>query len=110
MKLCSSCKKNVAIIFTTKMENGKTEMNGLCIDCAKKMGIPVIDQLMQQTGMSKEDVDNLTEQMNGMFQDIDIEDLIDEEEMVVTISHSGYVKRIPLITYKSQNRGCRGIF
>ncbi len=75
MKLCSACKKNVAIIFTTKMDNGKTEMNGLCIDCAKKMGIPVIDQLMQQTGMSKEDVDNLTEQMNGMFQGMDIEDL-----------------------------------
>ncbi len=75
MKLCSACKKNVAIIFTTKIENGKTEMNGLCIDCAKKMGIPVIDQLMQQTGMSKEDVDNLTEQMNGMFQDMDIEDV-----------------------------------
>jgi len=75
MKLCSVCKKNVAIIFTTKIENGKTEMNGLCIECAKKMGIPVIDQLMQQTGMSKEDVDNLTEQMNSMFEDMDIEDL-----------------------------------
>lgn len=75
MKLCSVCKKNVAIIFTTKMENGKTEMNGLCIDCAKKMGIPVIDQLMQQTGMSKEDVNNLTEQMNSMFEGMDIDEL-----------------------------------
>ncbi len=78
MKLCSDCKKNVAIIFTTKIEHGKTEMNGLCIDCAKKMGIPVIDQLMQQTGMSREDVDNLTEQMNGMFQDMDTEDMDDK--------------------------------
>ncbi len=75
MKLCSSCKKNVAILFTTKMENGKTEMNGLCIECAKKMGIPVIDQLMQQTGMSKEDVNNLTEQMNYMFEDMDVDEL-----------------------------------
>lgn len=75
MKLCSSCKKNVAILFTTKMENGKTEMNGLCIECAKKMGIPVIDQLMQQTGMSKEDVNNLTEQMNYMFEDMDMDEL-----------------------------------
>ncbi|SKC89905.1 ATP-dependent Clp protease ATP-binding subunit [Maledivibacter halophilus] len=75
MKLCSVCKKNVAIIFTTKVENGKTEMNGLCIECAKKMGIPVIDQLMKQTGMSKEDVDNLTSQMNDMFEDMDMDDL-----------------------------------
>lgn len=88
MKLCSACKKNVAIIFTTKIENGKTEMNGLCIDCAKKMGIPVIDQLMQQTGMSKEDVDNLTEQMNGMFQDMDIED-IDSNNMFMNFLNGG---------------------
>ncbi|WP_432405403.1 ATP-dependent Clp protease ATP-binding subunit [Wukongibacter sp. M2B1] len=89
MKLCSACKKNVAIIFTTKIENGKTEMNGLCIDCAKKMGIPVIDQLMQQTGMSKEDVDNLTEQMNGMFQDMDIEDL-DSNNMFANLLNGSF--------------------
>jgi DNA gyrase subunit A len=42
-------------------------------------------------------------------EDIDIEDLIDPEDMVVTISHSGYVKRIPLETYKEQKRGGKGI-
>lgn len=41
--------------------------------------------------------------------EIDIEDLIDEEQVVVTITHLGYVKRIPLDTYKQQNRGGRGI-
>ncbi len=41
--------------------------------------------------------------------DIDIEALIKEEEMVVTISHEGYVKRVPLETYRSQGRGGRGI-
>ena len=94
MKLCSACKKNVAIIFTTKIENGKTEMNGLCIDCAKKMGIPVIDQLMQQTGMSKEDVDNLTEQMNGMFQDMDIED-VDSNNMFMNFLPRSRKKYFP---------------
>ncbi len=74
MKICSVCKKNIAIIFTSKMENGKAEMKGLCIECAKKMGIPVLDQLMQQTGINPEDIENLTEQMNEMFQDMDIEE------------------------------------
>jgi len=41
--------------------------------------------------------------------DIDIEALIKEEEMVVTISHEGYVKRVPLETYRQQGRGGRGI-
>lgn len=38
-----------------------------------------------------------------------IEDLIREEDMVITISHSGYIKRIPVSTYRAQNRGGRGI-
>ena len=41
--------------------------------------------------------------------EIDIEDLIDEEEIVVTLTHSGYTKRVPVDTYKSQHRGGRGI-
>ncbi|SHK03876.1 ATP-dependent Clp protease ATP-binding subunit [Paramaledivibacter caminithermalis] len=89
MKLCSVCKKNVAIIFTTKIENGKTQVNGLCIECAKKMGIPIIDQLMQQTGMSKEDVNNLTDQMNSMFEDMDIDD-IDEDNMFMNFLNGSF--------------------
>ena len=38
-----------------------------------------------------------------------IEDLIHEEDMVITISHNGYIKRIPVSTYRAQNRGGRGI-
>jgi len=41
--------------------------------------------------------------------DLDLEDLIADEEVVVTISHSGYVKRIPLDTYRTQGRGGKGI-
>lgn len=41
--------------------------------------------------------------------DIDIEDLIEEEDVVITLTHSGYTKRVPVATYKSQHRGGRGI-
>lgn len=42
-------------------------------------------------------------------EDIDVEDLIPQEDVVVTITHVGYVKRIPANTYKSQKRGGKGI-
>lgn len=42
-------------------------------------------------------------------QDLDMEDLIAEEEVIVTISHSGYIKRVPIDTYRKQGRGGRGI-
>ncbi|MFA5523017.1 MAG: ATP-dependent Clp protease ATP-binding subunit [Tissierellales bacterium] len=75
MKLCSICKKNIAVMLTTKLENGKTEITGVCMECAKKLGLPVIDQLMQQMNMKPEDLENITNQMNNVFQDEDIEKL-----------------------------------
>ena len=41
--------------------------------------------------------------------DIDIEDLIPEEENVISISHTGYIKRVPVTTYRKQGRGGRGV-
>lgn len=45
----------------------------------------------------------------GEDEDIDIEDLIKEEEMVITLTHFGYIKRLPLDTYRSQKRGGKGV-
>ncbi len=41
--------------------------------------------------------------------DFSVEDLIAEEDMVITISHTGYIKRIPVTTYRRQRRGGRGL-
>ncbi|MBU3091577.1 ATP-dependent Clp protease ATP-binding subunit [Clostridium sp. CM028] len=80
MKLCEICKKNIAMILTSRIENGKTETIGLCIECAKKRGIPVMDQLVQQAGLSSEDIENLNEQMGNMFKNMNLED-IDLEDL-----------------------------
>ncbi|HHT50084.1 MAG TPA: ATP-dependent Clp protease ATP-binding subunit [Eubacteriaceae bacterium] len=74
MKKCSVCNKNTAVIFATQMINGKPEMKGLCLQCAKKLGIPVVDQLMKQTGMSEEDIENLTGEMETFLGDMDSDD------------------------------------
>lgn len=77
MMMCSACKKNVAIIFTSKISDGKTEMVGLCMPCAKKQGIAPINQMLQQSGMTEEELNNLNEQMMDMLQDVDINDVIE---------------------------------
>ena len=53
--------------------------------------------------------DNRRTMIAGAEEDFVIEDLIDDEEVVITISHGGYIKRMPVDTYKSQKRGGRGI-
>ncbi len=75
MKLCDICKKNIAMILTSKIEGGKTETVALCIECAKKQGVPVMDQLMQQAGISSEDIENLNSQMGNIFKDMNLEDM-----------------------------------
>ena len=47
--------------------------------------------------------------IENVMTEIDIEDLIEEEESVYTLTHFGYIKRIPATTYQSQNRGGKGI-
>ena len=65
--LCSKCKKNVAVIFITKIENGTSKNEGLCLKCAKELGIKPVDDMMKQMGISEEDLDNLTEEMSDMM-------------------------------------------
>ena len=85
MKKCSVCNKNIAIVFATIIENGKSQMKGLCFDCAKKMGIPVVDQIAQQTGMTPEDIENLTSEMSSMFDDGGMDDLDDESNPLMSL-------------------------
>ncbi len=67
MKKCSECNKNVAMMRTAKIENGKTEYVDLCLECAQKKGYPVMDEIMNQINLSPEEMDNLSKQMNRLF-------------------------------------------
>lgn len=70
MKKCSNCKKNVAMMRTAKIENGKTEYVDLCLECAEKKGFPVMDEIMNQINLTPEEMDNLSKQMNHLFENI----------------------------------------
>ena len=78
-KMCTKCKKNVAVVFITKMENGVTLNEGYCLKCARSLGIPQIEQAVKQMGMSEEDLDLLTDEMSSMFGQRDDEDSDDDE-------------------------------
>ena len=79
-KMCTKCKKNIAVVFITKIENGVTMNEGYCLKCARSLGIPQIDTAVQQMGFSDEDLDNLTEEMSSMFGQIEGEEQDDEVE------------------------------
>ena len=66
--LCSKCKKNVAVIFVTKIEGGKTLTEGLCLKCAKEMGIKPVDDIMKRMGISEDELEGLNSEMTEAFQ------------------------------------------
>ncbi len=78
-KMCTKCKKNVAVIFVSRVENGVTMNEGFCLKCAKSLGIPQIDQAVRQMGISEEDLDLLTDEMSNMFGQRDAGDGEDDE-------------------------------
>ena len=66
MPICGRCKKNVAVVFVTRMEGDKTQNEGLCLKCAKELGIQPVTQMLQQFGVTDEDLDTVSEElMNG---------------------------------------------
>ncbi len=72
--ICSRCKKRPAVIFISKIIDGKTVPEGLCINCAMEMNIGPIKQMMESMGITDEDVDAISEQFSSMFPDADSED------------------------------------
>ncbi|WP_304338365.1 DNA gyrase subunit A [Collinsella tanakaei] len=67
----------------------------------------VIKEEMRE--ISKKFGDKRRTEITRAEKDLDVEDLIADEDMVVTITHTGYVKRIPVATYRSQKRGGKGV-
>ena len=70
MELCSRCKKNPAVLFITKMEGNKTTNEGLCLSCAKELGIAPLNNMIKQFGVADEDLDSLNTQMSEFIENM----------------------------------------
>ena len=70
MELCARCHKNPAVLYITKMEGDKTTSEGLCLSCAKSLGIKPLNNMIEQLGVSDDDIDNLNNQMSEFMENI----------------------------------------
>ena len=80
-KLCAKCRKNIAVIFITRMENGSTLNEGYCLKCARSLGIPQIDEAVKQMGISEDDLDLLSDEMGNFFGQMDEDEKHDDDEV-----------------------------
>ncbi len=67
MQICARCKKRPAVIFITRMEKDKTINEGICIKCAKELGLKPVDDIMQKMGITDEDLDRMDVEMSELL-------------------------------------------
>ena len=67
MKLCSKCKKRPAVVFLSDMSNPNAEPNGLCLVCAKEMGLKPVDDMLKRMNISDEDIEQMSEQFMDLM-------------------------------------------
>ena len=79
--LCARCGKNMAVVFITRIENGESHNEGLCLKCARALHIKPVDEVMERMGLSDEDLDSITGDMQQLLQSAeDLADLSKDEE------------------------------
>lgn len=78
-ELCSVCHKRIATVFITQIDNTGQQVNrGLCLVCAKKMKLPQVTQFLDKMGISDEDLENMTDSMETLLDNMNQEGPGDE--------------------------------
>ena len=70
MTMCSQCHKRVAVVFMTRVENGEKTTRGLCMKCAKELGVPIdniVGNVIDQLGISPEQLENAENDLGEML-------------------------------------------
>jgi ATP-dependent Clp protease ATP-binding subunit ClpC len=88
---CANCKTNAAVIFITRFENGQRLNEGLCLKCARKTGIGQMDSFFTQAGITDENIDTMTTNMNHVMEKLGDRD---PAEFLREISASGNLESL----------------
>ena len=69
--MCTRCQKRPAVIFMSRFENGQTVNEGLCLQCARELGIPQVKDLIDKMGITDEEIEAMSSQFMDMMGDED---------------------------------------
>ena len=68
LQICAKCKQRPAVVFITKLENGKSTQEGLCLSCASDMGIKPVNDMLKRMGIDEEAIQNMSAEINGLME------------------------------------------
>jgi len=73
--ICTRCKKYPAVFFITKVDGDKTANEGLCVKCAMELNIGPVKQIMESMGITEEEMESVSEQIEEMYENGDMEEM-----------------------------------
>ncbi len=112
MQLCARCHKNVAVVFITKIENGESKSEGICLKCAREMGLKPVSDIMDKMGITDEDLDSMSGEMASLMGGEDAEalqnQLTPQEDSGDSPDDLGKTATFPFVSRLFENMGGPG--
>ena len=68
LQICAKCKKRPAVVFITKLENGNSANEGLCLPCAAELGIHPVNDMLKRIGIDDEAIQNMSAEIDGLME------------------------------------------
>ncbi len=81
---CARCKKRPAVVYITRLENGESHNEGICLVCARQLGIKPVEDMLKKMGMNDEDIENMSEEMNEILNGDTALEAVDESGIDAT--------------------------
>ena len=67
-QICAKCKKRPAMVFITRLENGNSINEGICLSCASELGIRPVNDMLKKMGIDDEAIQNMSQELDGIME------------------------------------------
>jgi hypothetical protein len=72
LQICARCKKRPAMVFITRLENGKSINEGICMICANELGIKPVNDMLRKMGIDEEEIKNMSMEIDSLMENADL--------------------------------------
>ena len=103
MEMCARCKKRPATVYIMKLENGEQKQEGLCLVCAKELGIKPVNDIMKKMGISDEELESMEKLMADMVTFEGAEPADSDDDDVPTIDFGKLMRNSGLMGNKAED-------
>ena len=95
-QVCARCKKRPAVVFITRIDNGSSVNEGICLNCASELGIKPVNDMLKKMGIDEEAIQNMSAEIDGLMENALVESEGDSEGTKVPTLNLGELFGMPV--------------